>query len=352
MDTIFKKKLEEIINNPKLEIQDMRNEFHKMVSQWDFQNTILKKPKKIEELAFEGKELWGSDSHKIETIKTGFKDLDMSLQGLNFGELVVIGGRPSMGKTQFIAQLALQISVSHPVLFFSFDESEYAMTCRFVSSLYGIATNQLITNEMSDETRKKLLRVDEEMQKYQLFLNDDYSCSLAAFQNYCQTQIKEQGIKIIMIDNLQKVSNNNLSNYKEKEIGNWVRALKKMAHEQQVCVIITSQLSRAVEGRPGFKIPQLSDLSDSGSIEQEADKVLLMYRPEFYKIDENEDFIFTAGLVEMILAKNKNGDLAKTYLMVNYNFTQFRNFKENSSEFEFSQERINEIDTNDFPFLK
>jgi replicative DNA helicase len=350
MDAIFIKKLQEIINNPQVDIQEMRTECNKMVNQWNFQNTTLKRPKTIEDLAYEGRELWLGNSYEIETIKTGFEELDKSLQGLNAGELVVIGGRPSMGKTQFIGQLALQISVSYPVLFFSFDESEYAMTCRFVSSRYGIATNQLINNEMNIETRKKLLRVNEEMQKHQIFLNDEYSGSLAAFQNYCLEQIKEQNIKVIMIDNLQKVSNNNLSNYKEKEIGNWVRALKKMAHEQQVCVIITSQLSRAVEGRPGFKIPQLSDLSDSGSIEQEADKVLLMYRPEFYKIEENEDGIFTAGLVEMILAKNKNGRRNKTYLMVNNNFTQFRNFKENKDEFDFSPTRINEIEDTDIPF--
>lgn len=350
MDALFIKKLQEIINNPNAAVQELRTECNSMINQWHLQNTALKKPKSIEDLAYQGREVWLRDSHKTESIKTGFEELDRSLQGLNSGELVVIGGRPSMGKTQFIAQIALHISLTHPLLFFSFNESEYAMTCRFVSSRYGIATNQLIKNEMNNDTRKKLLRVNEEMQKHQIFLNDDYACSLAAFQNYCLKHIKEQNIKVIMIDNLQKVSNNNHSNYKEKEIGNWVRALKKMAHEQQVCIIITSQLSRAVEGRPGFKIPQLSDLSDSGSIEQEADKVVLMYRPEFYKIEENEEGIFTAGLVEMILAKNKNGRRNKTYLMVNNNFTQFRNFKENKDEFDFSPTRINEIEDTDIPF--
>lgn len=343
-------KLQEIVNDATLPVQEMMAILKEEVQRWEIENTLMTKPKKVADLAYQGRDIWMNDTFQKESLKTGFKNLDNVLEGINFGELLVIGGRPAMGKTQFLAHLALQMSVSTPTLFFSYDASEFEMTCRFVAAKSGIDRKKLLSNNLSSEIRLQLRGINREMEQHQIFLSEDYHNSLSAFTHFCETQIKEQNIKVIMMDNLQKVSNASFSSHREKEIGHWIRALKKIAQEQQVAIIVSSQLSRAVEVRPGAKIPQLSDLSDSGTIEQVADKVLLMYRPEYYKIEENEDSIFTIGLVEMILAKNKNGYNDKAYLGVNSNFTQFNNFNENKEEFDFAPTRMEEIKGSDIPF--
>ncbi|MCY7362253.1 MAG: DnaB-like helicase C-terminal domain-containing protein [Ignavibacteria bacterium] len=156
--------------------------------------------------------------------------------------------------------------------------------------------------------------------------------------------MEENGVKVIILDYLQMMGLNKYRNSRDLEVGYITRELKNIARDNNVCVIISSQLSRAVETRGGDKRPQLSDLAESGAIEQNADKVIFLYRSEYYGFDRDRDNIPVAGVAELIIAKNRIGRSGVVKLMRDLNFTTFKNFDERTIEFEFSEIRLNEIE--------
>jgi replicative DNA helicase len=169
---------------------------------------------------------------------------------------------------------------------------------------------------------------------------------MSAFRAHCQQHIDAHGVKIIMVDYLQMMSASKHRNSRELEISYVSRELKNIAKDLNVCLIATSQLSRAVESRGGAyhsKHPQLSDLRESGAIEQDADKVIFVYRPAYYGITHDENGNDIQSLTELILAKNRNGKLGEVKLQHNENFTNYTAFKEYKNEFTFSEKRLNEL---------
>jgi replicative DNA helicase len=159
--------------------------------------------------------------------------------------------------------------------------------------------------------------------------------------------------KIVVIDYLQLLGMGKYNSGREAEIGHICRVLKMCAKELNICIVLLSQLSRAVEVRGSSKKPQLSDLRDSGSIEQIADKVWLLFRPEYYMIDELDDDEFTPTecIVMLIVAKNKNGKIGVSYFKRNENFTEFNSIKKPGDSFEFNEGRLSELQKPSFKEL-
>jgi replicative DNA helicase len=248
-----------------------------------------------------------------------------------------------MGKTQLLVNISLNISVSTPVLYFTFDLSEFLLTSRFISSLSGIAVNKILQHELTDEQKENLASIETKFANHKILVNDSCNNSISALKAHCQKQIQENGVKVIVVDYLQMMSSNKYRNSRELEISFITRELKNIAKDFNVCVIASSQLSRAVESRGGLKHPQLSDLRESGAIEQDADKVIFIYRPEYYGLECDEDGNSTAGVTELILAKNRNGSLGTVKLLRDANFTNYRDFDQYKNEFSFSQSRLDEL---------
>jgi replicative DNA helicase len=213
-----------------------------------------------------------------------------------------------------------------------------------MSCLSGIGADQILQYRFSDEEKATLKSLEKKMGELKVFINDGYNNSISAFINYCIGQIKGKGVKVIIVDYLQMMSSNKYRNNRELEISHISRELKNLAKDYNIVVIASSQLSRALELRTGSKRPQLSDLRESGAIEQNADKVIFIHRPEAYGMDVDENGNSTAGLVELIVAKNRNGRTGDVALMRDMNFTNFKDFDSYKTDFSFSSDRLREID--------
>ncbi len=278
-------------------------------------------------------------------INTGFDSLDQIFGGFAPGELILLGGRPSMGKTQLLINLMLNISKSSPVLFYTYDLSEHALINRFISCLTTINIGKIHLNKINEEEMETLSKLTSCIKDYKIYINDTCNSSLSSFKATCQKEIQEKGAKVIVVDYIQMMSSYKFRNNREAEISLISRELKNIAKDFNVSVIGISQLSRSVESRGGNKRPHLSDLRDSGALEQDADKVLLMYRPEYYGITQDEDGNNMAGVVEIIVAKNRNGMLGTAMLKVNSEFTNFTDLENYTEDFTFSSDRLNELDS-------
>lgn len=336
-------KLQEIIGNGHSDEKEILQRLSQLVYNAEHQSQVIRESKSISQLVSESISQLKEVGSQHNLIKTGFRDFDHELGGLSLGELVVIGGRPSMGKTQFLVNLSLTISFETPVLYFTFDLSEFLLTNRFISSLTGIPVSSILKNELSHEQRDTLELVENEFMNRKLFINDSCNSSLSALRKHCQEQIEKQGVQVIVVDYLQMMSSSKYRSSRELEISYITRELKNIAKDFNVCVIATSQLSRSVEYRSGLKHPQLSDLRESGAIEQDADKVFFIYRPEYYGIIEDEVGNSTAGLAEIILAKNRNGKLATIKLKRDPHFTTYQDFDQHKNDFTFNGIRLDEL---------
>jgi len=342
MNLNIKNKIENIILHT-TEESEMLYKLKKVIYEADVEQNTARNSKSMATLISENIKQIQDETQKSSAIKTGFTQLDTNFGGFELGEIVVIGGRPAMGKTQVLVQLSLQISKTLPVLYFSFDLSEFSLSSRFLSCVSGIAVEKIMQNKLSNDEKQKVASFESNFKYHQLFFNDSCYHSISAFKALCENQIKENGIKVIVIDYLQLMGTNKYRHNREYEISYISRELKNMAKEYKVCILLSSQLSRALETRSGSKRPQLSDLRDSGAIEQDADKVLFVYRPEYYKIEEDDDGESTERRMELILAKNRNGVLGTVHLLRDENFTSFQAIDPNKNEFTFSKERLQEL---------
>jgi len=338
MQQTIKDKIESIIRNSNADEREIIFQLKKLLYEDEIQNVVEKDSKSITELISENINQMRVPT-KSNKIATSFIELDKDF-GFALGEFIVIGGRPAMGKTQLLVNLALNISTTAPVLYYTFDLSASLLTNRFISTLSGKPISSILDDEVSNEMLDVL---NAKVEKHQLFINDSFNQSMPAFKAHCQKMIEEKGVKVIFVDYLQLMGSYKYNKYRESEIAYICRELKSIAKDFNVCVIATSQLSRAVESRGGDKIPVLSDLRDSGAIEQDADKVIFIYRPEYYGITEDRDGNSTAGLTELIIAKNRNGKIGTTNILRDANFTSFRDFDHYKEDFSFSKERLDEM---------
>ncbi len=323
MKTEIKKRIATITGNQSADDSEILIQVKDLLDEIELENKPPKDSKTIFELFSENLKIIQSD-YSGNLIKTGFASLDREIGGFSLGEFVVIGGRPSMGKTQLLTTLALNISLSTPVLYFTYDLSEYLLTSRFMASLSGIATNKILQNNLTDDEKIELFSLKKQIQKHKIFINDSCHNSVSAFKAQCLKQIQENGIKIIIVDCLQMMSSKKDKNDRKHEINNFSKELKNIARDNNVCVIASSQLSRAVEFRGGDMRPQLSDLRESGAIEQDADKVFFIYRLEYYGITEDTEGNSAEGQAELIISKNKNGSLGTIKLQRDAHFTTLK----------------------------
>lgn len=300
--------------------------------------------KNLSELFDDNIEKWQSGEGNKEQIITGFNNLDNITGGFYPGELIVIGSRPTEGKTQFLIDLALNISKDHSALFYSYDLSQYLISSRFISTLSSIPLEELLRRNISIEQKGILQEKISELSNHKLLIHSGTNTSINAFKLMSTKFIKEKGVKVIFIDFVQLLSSIKYKRNREQEISHVSRELKKFAKENMILVIATSQLSRAVEYRKESKVPLLTDLRDSGSIEQDADKVLFIYRPDFDTQGRENNITDGAIETQILVAKNRNGTTDMLQLFRDSNFTTFDQTRQVSNlNFTLSDNRLQEL---------
>ncbi|WGH27723.1 MAG: replicative DNA helicase [Candidatus Shikimatogenerans bostrichidophilus] len=301
----------DILDYIQLKILNLTKKYVKTTSIKNIKKLISKTLKKLEKNFLNKKLLY---------IPTGFKLLDNIILGLQKSDLIIIASRPGMGKTSFSLSLAFNILKKKiPVGFFSLEMSYFQIMTRLISFFVKIPYDKLKMFDFKKKEFKIFKKKIKKIKKYPFLLDDSSSLSILEFKQKCKKLIYEHNVKIIIVDYLQlinvKKSNIRISN-REQEIAAISRNMKYIAKEFKITIIAISQLSRAVELRGGYKKPLLSDLRESGSIEQDADIVLFLYRPEYYgfKYWDNDKKNICTGEAEIIIAKHRNGKLGNIRL--------------------------------------
>jgi len=306
------------------------------------QNLVIEAKKKIEEI---------SKRDGLSGVSTGFEKLDKLTSGWQPSDLIIIAARPGMGKTALTLSMARNIAVTKqiPVAFFSLEMSSIQLITRLISSETGLSSEKLRTGKLADHEWQQLNIKVTDLEKAPLFIDDTPSLSIFDLRAKARRLASQHGIKLIVVDYLQLMTagTSNKSGNREQEISTISRNLKALAKELDIPVIALSQLSRAVETRGGTKRPMLSDLRESGAIEQDADIVSFIYRPEYYNIDEWDDDERTPsdGQADFIVAKHRNGGLDSIRLKFIAHLGKFEDLDSFDSPFEFqSKMNPNEAD--------
>ena len=264
--------------------------------------------------------------NKEQGIRSGFYDFDALTQGLNRGDLIVLGGRPAMGKTSISLNIALNIAErnSFPVCIFSLEMSKEQITYRLMSMDSGIESGRLRTGRLQQDEWPVLAKSIENIGRRKIYINDKSTISIKEIQDICSTikeQSKNKKLGLIVIDFVQLMeleqTSSNLS--REDELTKIAIKLKKLAIELDVPVLVTSQLEREIEKRIN-KRPMLSDIRDTSALEGFADIITMIYRDEYYE-PETED----RGITELITCKHRNGLVGTVKLLFEPQFTRFRN---------------------------
>lgn len=273
-------------------------------------NKMKVESKNIFELIPKNLELIRNGYIKQNNIKTGFSAFDRAASNsLLLGEFVFVGSARGNGRTQFLTTLSLNISKTTPILFFSLDFSAEYLTTRFISSLTGIPTHTILENKLSLEENQLLSKVDKQIATLKMHICDKGDISFAELKKHCQQQIEENGIKVILIDNLPLLSSKKNPNEKYSEISYVSKQLKSFAVQYNVCVIASGILENTLDPTQRIVDQLYCNLQEIGRIEQSSDKILFTYRPEYYCIEKDEMGNDTKDLVEIIIAKNRNGSL-------------------------------------------
>ncbi len=255
-------------------------------------------------------------------ISTGFIDLDFQTSGMQPSDLVLIAARPSMGKTAFVLNLAEAMAIKQHVktAIFSLEMSKEQLVNRIFSLESKVDAQVLRNGNLTDEDWEKLIESADLIGNSNLIIDDTPSISIAELRSKCRKYKMEQNLGVIIIDYLQLMSGGTRSNEgRQQEISEISRSLKALARELSVPVIALSQLSRAVEKRDD-KRPMLSDLRESGAIEQDADVVMFLYRDEYYNKESEKK-----GVAEVIVAKQRNGPVGTVELAWQAEYTRFAN---------------------------
>jgi replicative DNA helicase len=272
-------------------------------------------------------------------VASGFTDLDRMTSGWQKSDLVIIAARPAMGKTAFVLTCARNAAVdfAKPVVVFSLEMSSVQLVNRLVSGETEIEQEKIRKGNLEEWEWQQIHSKIGRLEQAPLIIDDTPALNIFEFRAKCRRLKSQHDIQLIIIDYLQLMhgKTDGKSGNREQEIGSISRALKSVAKELNVPVIALSQLSRAVESRPGgSKKPMLSDLRESGSIEQDADMVLFLYRPEYYGLDQDEDGNPTQGVGEIIIAKHRNGETGTVRLKFVGKYVKFQDLESSSSGFD------------------
>ncbi|MFV0418468.1 MAG: replicative DNA helicase [Dysgonomonas sp.] len=263
-------------------------------------------------------------------LQTGFIPLDKITSGWQNSDLVIIAARPAMGKTAFVLSMAKNMAVSYnyPVALFSLEMSNVQLVNRLIVNTCEIPGEKIKNGQLLPYEWEQLDFKIKELYDAPLYIDDTPSLSVFELRTKARRLVREHGIKMIIIDYLQLMNASGM-NYgsREQEVSMISRSLKGLAKELNIPIIALSQLNRGVEGRTGAegKRPQLSDLRESGAIEQDADMVCFIHRPEYYKIFEDDKGNSLIGLAEIIIAKHRNGATGDVLLRFKSEFARFQN---------------------------
>ncbi len=272
-------------------------------------------------------------------VPSGFPELDRVTGGWQNADLIILAARPSMGKTAFMLTLARNAAIDYdfPVALFSLEMSSKQLVTRMISSEAELPQDKLKNGNLKEFEYVQLQQKAGSLSDSKIYIDDTPALNIFEMRAKCRRMKKKHGIGLIIIDYLQLMtgSTDNKSGNREQEISSISRSLKNIAKDLEIPVIALSQLSRAVETRGGDKRPQLSDLRESGAIEQDADLVIFLYRPEYYEIFEDQEGQSLQGIAEVIVAKHRNGALKNVYLRFVSQYAKFLN--------------LDQDDTNAFP---
>jgi len=257
---------------------------------------------------------------KVTGLSTGFTDLDNMLTGLHGGELLLVAARPAMGKTAFVLNIAHDLAVVHkiPCAIFSLEMSKEQLISRMIAIDAMVDSKSMKLGNMPDEDWDKVIESVDDIARAPLFIDDNSAITVSELRSKCRKLKQTQNIELIIIDYLQLMSSNRPVESRQQFISDVSRALKNIARELNVPVIALSQLSRAVDARTEHK-PVLSDLRESGAIEQDADVVMFIYRDEYY----NPETTTKPQTAEIIIAKQRNGETGSVDLRWIGKYTKF-----------------------------
>ncbi|WP_326906720.1 replicative DNA helicase [Sedimentibacter sp. MB31-C6] len=256
-------------------------------------------------------------------ITTGYDDLDRMTSGLQRSDLILLAARPSMGKTALALNLTMNaVKSGASVALFSLEMSKEQYVQRILSMESMVESNKLRTGNLEDEDWTRLISVMSTVSNYKVFIDDTPSISMFEMMSKCRRLKIESGLDLIVVDYLQLMTDGRKTDSRQQEISNISRGLKALARELDCPVLALSQLSRAPEQRTDHR-PIMSDLRESGAIEQDADVVMMLYRDEYYHPDDTEK----RGITEVILTKQRNGPIGTVELAWIEQYTKFGNIQ-------------------------
>ena len=265
---------------------------------------------------------------KITGISSGFKSLDDLTGGWQNSELILLAGRPAMGKTSLAVSMISNIACKHgiPAAFFSLESSKEHLTNRFCSGICGKSRCKIKEKNINEEEKRRFDDNIISLLEAPLYIDDTPALSELELRDKAQKLVREYGVKIIVIDYLQLMNAKGvIVSSRQEEVSCIVRSLKKLALELNIPIIVTCQLNRGVsrEGIEG-KRPQLSDLRESDSLEQDSDMIIFVHRPDYYNIYMDENGNDLRGIVNVIIAKNRNGTTGSIYLKSSEDYMKYK----------------------------
>jgi len=292
----------------------------------------LESPKTVIENFPGGVNAFLDPSQRVSGLSTGFAKFDEMTGGLHGGELLILAARPSMGKTALALNIAQHVAthpqMRKPVAVFSLEMSSASLLTRLLCSAARVDQHKFRAGYLNGDERRKLQVALADLTESPLFLDDTAGVNLMDIHSKLRRMQAEHGLSLVVIDYLQLMSSRGRSENRNQEVSAISRGLKLMAKELDTPFLVLSQLSRASETRVGDHKPQLSDLRDSGSIEQDADLVAFILREEIYKRDRED----LRGLADLIVAKQRNGPIGNVPLRFLGQFTRFENRAEDLPE--------------------
>jgi len=303
--------------------QNLRRNYEEM------SNLLTKAIKQIETIRDHEDSLTG--------VPTGFSELDRVTGGWQKSDLIVIAARPGMGKTAFVLSMARNAAIDYhkPVAIFSLEMSSLQLVNRLISAETELPAEKLKRGNLEAFEWQQLTTKSDKLSEAPIYIDDTPAINVFELRAKCRRLKMQYNVGLIIVDYLQLMSGSNdgKSGNREQEISAISRAMKSIAKELDTPVIALSQLSRAVETRGGTKRPQLSDLRESGAIEQDADLVIFIYRQEYYGFTEDENGNSTRGLTELIIAKHRNGALKTVHAQFIDKFAKFTDFENDDIPF-------------------
>jgi replicative DNA helicase len=288
----------------------------------------------------------------VNGVPTGFTDLDEKTGGLQNSDLIILAGRPSQGKTALALSMArnaaLHTAKPTPVAIFSIEMSEYQLATRMLSAEAKINAHSLRTGRLPEEQWSRLSKIVGRLADAKIFIDDSATLSILELRAKTRRLKAEHNIGLVIVDYLQLIHTPKSLESREREISLISRSLKALAKELNIPVVALSQLNRSVETRGGDRRPVLADLRESGAIEQDADVVVFVHRPELYKIEEVTDDsgnkLPTQNLAELVIGKQRNGPTGIVHLTFRKEYAGFENYKAISYE-EYLPPAVTEFET-------